>query len=197
MERRRKVTNLEQLLDRITEAARGRDRVSLGGILEVVGRRSFGPLLLFGGLVALSPVIGDTPGVPTTVGMFVLLITGQLLLGREYVWLPRWLLKRSVAQDTLCKALGWLRKPARYVDRLLRPRLTALTHTVGMYVIASVCVVIAAAMPVMEVVPFVANGAGAALTAFGLALVAHDGLLAIFAFAFTALTLGFAIQGIL
>jgi hypothetical protein len=129
--------------------------------------------------------------------MFVLLITGQLLLGREYVWLPRWLLKRSVAQDTLCKALGWLRKPARYVDRLLRPRLTALTHTVGMYVIASVCVVIAAAMPVMEVVPFVANGAGAALTAFGLALVAHDGLLAIFAFAFTALTLGFAIQGIL
>jgi hypothetical protein len=197
MGRHRKVTNLEQLLDRITEAARGRDRVSLGGILEVVGRRSFGPLLLFGGLVALSPVIGDTPGVPTTVGMFVLLITGQLLLGREYVWLPRWLLKRSVAQDTLCKALGWLRKPARYVDRLLRPRLTALTHTVGMYVIASVCVVIAAAMPVMEVVPFVANGAGAALTAFGLALVAHDGLLAIFAFAFTALTLGFAIQGIL
>ena len=197
MERRRKVTNLEQLLDRITEAARGHDRVSLGGILEVVGRRSFGPLLLFGGLVALSPVIGDTPGVPTTVGIFVLLITGQLLFGREYVWLPRWLLKRSVAQDSLCKVLGWLRKPARYVDRLLRPRLTALTHTVGMYVIASVCVVIAAAMPVMEVVPFVANGAGAALTAFGLALVAHDGLLAIFAFAFTALTLGFAIQGIL
>lgn len=197
MGRRRKVTNLEQLLDRITEAARGHDRVSLGGILEMVGRRSFGPLLLFGGLIALSPVIGDTPGVPTTVGIFVLLITGQLLFGREYVWLPRWLLKRSVARDTLCKALGWLRMPARYVDRLLRPRLTALTHTVGMYVIASVCVVIAAAMPVMEVVPFVANGAGAALTAFGLALVAHDGLLAIFAFAFTALTLGFAIQGIL
>lgn len=197
MERRRKVTNLEQLLDRITEAARGHDRVSLGGILKVIGRRSFGPLLLFAGLIALSPVIGDTPGVPTAVGIFVLLITAQLLFGRDYVWLPRWLLERSVAQDKLCKALGWLRKPARYVDRLLRPRLTALTHTAGMYVIASVCIVIAAAMPVMEVVPFVANGAGAALTAFGLALVAHDGLLAIFAFAFTALTLGFAIQGIL
>ena len=197
MARRRKVTNLEQLLDRITEAARGRHRVSLGGILEVVGRRSFGPLLLFAGLIAVSPVIGDTPGVPTAVGLFVLLVTGQLLFGREYVWLPRWLLERSVAQDKLCKALGWLRKPARFVDRLLRPRMTALTHTIGTYVIAAVCVVIAGAMPVMEVVPFVANGAGAALTAFGLALVAHDGLLAILAFGFTAITLGFVLQGIL
>ncbi|HET9665058.1 MAG TPA: exopolysaccharide biosynthesis protein [Burkholderiales bacterium] len=197
MGRRHKVTNLEQLLDRITEAVHGHERVSLGGILEVVGRRSFGPLLLFAGLIALSPIIGDTPGVPTSVGIFVLLITGQLFFGREYVWLPRWLLRRSVARDKLCKALEWLRKPARFVDRLLRPRLTALTHTIGMHVIAAVCVVIAAAMPVMEVVPFVANGAGAALTAFGLALVAHDGLLAILAFCFTALTLGFAVHGIL
>ncbi|MGQ0751395.1 MAG: exopolysaccharide biosynthesis protein, partial [Betaproteobacteria bacterium] len=67
----------------------------------------------------------------------------------------------------------------------------------GTYVIAGVCVVIAGAMPVMEVVPFVANGAGAALTAFGLALVAHDGLLAILAFGFTALTLGFVLHGLL
>lgn len=145
----------------------------------------------------VTPVIGDTPGVPTSVGIFVLLITGQLLFSREYVWLPRRLLRRSVARDKLCKALEWLRKPARFVDRLLRPRLTALTHTIGMYVIAAVCVVIAAAMPVMEVVPFVANGAGAALTAFGLALVAHDGLLAILAVCFTALTLGFGVHGIL
>lgn len=38
----------------------------------------------------------------------------------------------------------------------------------------------------MEVVPCSANLAGAALTAFGLALIAHDGLLALIAFAFTA-----------
>jgi hypothetical protein len=36
-------------------------------------------------------------------------------------------------------------------------------------------------MPVMEVIPFSASGAGAALTAFGLALIAHDGLTALFA----------------
>ena len=41
-------------------------------------------------------------------------------------------------------------------------------------------------MPVMEVVPFSANLAGIALTAFGLAVIAHDGLLALVAFAATA-----------
>jgi hypothetical protein len=197
MRRRRPVSNLEELLDRVSEAARGHDRVSIGGILQIVGRRSFGPLLLFGGLIALSPIIGDTPGVPTMVGLFVLFITVQLLFGREYLWLPRWLLKRSIARESLCKALAWLRKPARFVDRLIRPRLTALTHTIGMYMIAAVSFAIAAAMPVMEIIPFVANGAGAALTAFGLALVAHDGLLAIVAFLFTGVTFGFVIHGLL
>ena len=39
--------------------------------------------------------------------------------------------------------------------------------------------VVALAMLGMEVVPFSANLAGIALTAFGLAVVAHDGLLAL------------------
>ncbi len=52
------------------------------------------------------------------------------------------------------------------------------------------CILIAAAMPAMEFIPFSANLAGAALTAFGLSLIAHDGVLALFAFGFTALTFG-------
>lgn len=42
------------------------------------------------------------------------------------------------------------------------------------------------AMPPMELIPFSANAAGAALTLFGLALVAHDGLLAWLGLALTA-----------
>lgn len=45
-------------------------------------------------------------------------------------------------------------------------------------------------MPVMEAIPFSAGGAGAALTAFGLALIAHDGLTALFALIFTVTTGG-------
>ena len=45
-------------------------------------------------------------------------------------------------------------------------------------------------MPVMEVIPFSASGAGAALTAFGLALIARDGLMALLALIFTVATGG-------
>jgi hypothetical protein len=185
-----KLTNLEQLLDRIDDAARDRKRVSLGAVLELVGRRSFGPLLLVAGVVALAPVIGDIPGVPTIIGTLVFLITIQLLFGREYFWLPGWVLKRSVSSDKLRKALKWLRSPARFVDRLLRPRLTFFTKGAVIYVIAMLCIIIAVSMPAMELVPFLANLAGAAFTAFGLSLIAHDGLLALIAFGFTAISVG-------
>ena len=145
----------------------------------------------------LAPIIGDIPGVPVMMGVMVVLTAGQLLFHREHLWLPRWLLKRSVAQDKLDKALGWMRPPARFVDRLLRQRLTMFTEGTGVYIIAIVCIVIAAATPVMEAVPFSANGAGAALTAFALSLIAHDGLLALLAFLFTAGTLGLVIYNLL
>lgn len=56
--------------------------------------------------------------------------------------------------------------------------------------IASIALLIGLAQPFMELVPFSANGAGAALTAFGLALIARDGVVALVAMAFTMLTGG-------
>ena len=164
------LTNLEQLLGRIGETAQGSDQVSLGAILEVVGRRSFGPLLLLAGIVTLAPIIGDIPGVPTIIGIIVFLIAIQLLFQGENLWLPHFLLKRSVAREKLRKTLERLQRPARFIDRLLRSRLTMLTEGAMIYVIATVCLGIAATMPMLELVSFSANLAGAALTAFGLCI---------------------------
>ncbi len=191
------LTNLEQLLDRVCESTKEGDRVSLDRIMDWVGRRSFGPLLLVAGLVTVLPIIGDIPGVPTIMGVFVVLIAGQLLLRRDHIWLPQWMLERSVSRDKLRTGLEWMRSPAQFIDRFLRPRLTVFTHHAATYVIAVACIVIAAAMPLMEVIPFSANLAGAALTAFGLSLIAHDGLLALCAFAFTLLTCGVVVYNIL
>jgi len=190
VEQNQELTDLEQLLDLIEVAAHERERISLDAILDAVGRRSFGPLLLVAGLATLAPIIGDIPGVPTLMAVLVLLTAGQLLFRREHIWLPHWLLNRSVAHDKLCKALDWLRPPARFLDRWLRPRLTVLTRGVGLSVIAVACLLVALAMPAMEMVPFSANGAGAALTAFGLALISRDGLLALFALTVMAGTFG-------
>lgn len=154
-------------------------------MMEAVGRSSFGALLLLGGLVTLSP-LDVIPGIPTLIALAVLVVCVQLLAGRRRFWLPAWVLKRSITHRRFSRALSWLKGPARFADRLVRPRLTALTTDAAVKVIAVGCILVALAMPFMELVPFSANLAGVALTAFGLAIIAHDGLLALVAFAATA-----------
>ncbi len=176
--------NLEHILEVLGEAAEGHDRVTVRTMCKAIGARSFGPLLLLVGLIALSPLIA-IPTIPTIVAMTVLLIVGQLLFRRKHFWLPDWLLRRSISSQRFKKALKFLHKPARFIDRFLRPRLTKLTRGAGAYGVAIACVIVACMMPIMEIVPFAAHSAGAALTAFALALMAQDGLLALIALGFT------------
>jgi hypothetical protein len=190
------IDNLEELLEQIEKAKKEGDPVSLESIVNAVGRRSFGPLLLMAGVILASPLSG-IPGMPTAMSLLVLLIAVQMLWGREGFWLPRWLLNRSVQRGKVEKALGWLRPPARFIDRWLRPRLTALVQRAGAYVVAGVCILIAAGMPAMELVPFSATVAGVALAVFGLALVARDGVLALIGYGFAAATAGLAVYKLL
>lgn len=178
------ITTLQQLVERLDKAATG-ERVTVECMMEAVGRSSFGALLLLGGLVTLSP-LDIVPGIPTIIALAVLIVCVQLLAGRRHFWLPAWVLRRSISTRRFRQALRWLQKPARFGDRLVRQRLTALTTDAALKVVALGCIVVAMAMPIMEVVPFSANLAGVALTAFGLAVIAHDGVLALIAFAATA-----------
>lgn len=182
---------LEDHLDRIGETADGRsDRISLEAIVEAMESASFGSLLLIAGLVTLAPIVGDIPGVPTIMGIFVILASSQLLLGRDTMWLPRWLRERAVKASTVEKVLGWLRPVARVIDRVLRPRLDVFVQGVARYVIAILTLLVGAVMPGMEFIPFSANLAGVVLTTFGLALVMRDGLLVLLTLGLIAATVG-------
>jgi hypothetical protein len=102
-----------------------------------------------------------------------------------------------VPQEKLCKVIGWLRPVARVLDKLSRPRLSAVTRGAGQYAVAIACIAVALAMPPMEFIPFSANGAGIALTLFGLALVAQDGLLAVIGLLITVATFSAIAYGML
>ncbi len=184
------LTSLEQFLDRLDEAVGGGRRVTLHAVVKAAGRRSFAPLLLLAGLIALSPLAG-IPGVPTTVAVLVVLTAGQSLFRRRYVWLPRWLMNRSVSREHFDQVVRVMRRPAQGIDHVTRPRLTVLTYHAGLYVITVICIVIAAALPPMEVIPFTAHVAGAALTAFAVALITHDGLVALLALLLTGVAFAF------
>ncbi|MFO8141808.1 MAG: exopolysaccharide biosynthesis protein [Marinobacter sp.] len=183
--------SLTELLDRLRARTEGKKNVSVGEILSAVGERSFGPLVLVAGVITLTPLIGDIPGVPTLLGLMVLLTLGQLVFHRNTVWIPSRLSRRTVTRENLVKGLAWMDKPARFVDRWTQQRLIWLVTGPGQYLMAMICMMVAAALPLMEVIPFSANGGGLALAAFGLAIVARDGLLALLAMLATGSTAWF------
>jgi hypothetical protein len=187
---------LAEVVDQIITAGNRQDAVTVADILDSVGQRSFGPVLLVPGLIVLSPISG-IPGVPTLGGIAVLLVAVQLLIGRECFWVPEFIMRRSVTRERLNSAGKLLMPMARFVDKLVKPRLAFLTRRPFNYVIAATCVVIALVMPPLEAIPFANVVTAAAITAFGLALVAYDGALVLLAFALTAASFYFLVSNLL
>jgi hypothetical protein len=133
--------------------------------------------LLTLGIIALSP-IGDIPGAPTVMSGFIVLIAGQLAAGRESFWLPQFLLRRSLEAASLRKTVRLMRPVRRFLGRIICLRFAFLTRGAfaranggGAQCSRSCC------RP-SKSSPFGAIGPSSAITAFGLALVAHHGLLA-------------------
>lgn len=189
------VKNLEELLDQLERAA-GTDysRITVEEIISAVGTRSFAPLLLLVGVLIASPLSG-IPLFPTLSAIIVALVSAQMLAGRKHFWLPPWLLHRTVPRERMRAATRWLRPTARFIDRLLKPRLALLVTGPATVVIAIFCLIIATGMPLLELVPFSSSLAGTALGVFGLSLVSRDGLLALIAYITAAATLWLAIYG--
>ncbi len=189
--------SLNQLLDHINRSAShggGEDRkVSLGDVLQAVGRHSFAPLLMIAGLVMFAPGPADIPGVPVVIGLFVILVSVQLVIRREHIWVPQWMERRKLKPQTIRTMTGWLRRPAGWIDRVTKARWTWLIDRAGVTIIAVACILIAIATPVLEFVPFSANLAGAAITTFSLALLTRDGLLAALAMLFSVAAEGVVI----
>lgn len=182
--------DLSDLLDELDQCAkRAGGKVSVEEVHEAIGARSFGPLLLVTGLLGMTPV-SAVPGAPTVLALITILVAGQLLLGRKSFWLPRPILKLAVAPEKVRKTVKVSRKPARFVDRLLRPRLTMFTGGVADRLVALVCVAVALVVPPLELLPLAAFIPALATATFGLGLVARDGLLILIALALSASALG-------
>jgi hypothetical protein len=173
------IDSLQQLIKRIHCIDGDHDPVDLEAVLLQVGRRSFGTILLFAGIVVLVPLIGDIPGVPTLAAVLVAITAIQLLADRQHFWLPDFLLRRSISRARLEKTLNFVHGPARFMDRFTRRRLEFLVGKTNTRVVGAATLGVALVMPLLELIPFSANLAGIALCAFGVALIARDGLFAL------------------
>lgn len=164
----------EHVFDDISALGEEGQRVSLADMRDAVGQRGYGPFLFVPAILEVSP-IGGIPGIPTLLGVIVAIFALQMLAGRKHFWIPEFLGKRSVDGHKLQKAVDKMRPVLRFLDRIIRPRLSWLTRRPFLQLIAVLCVLCAAMAPPLELVPFASSLPFGAIALFGLGLTAHDG----------------------
>jgi hypothetical protein len=175
---------LSEVLDRLEESVEGKT-VAVGKIVERLGRHSFAALMLVFALISTSPA-SAIPGVTAVVAAIVLLLVVQMVAGRECVWLPAFVTRRELAADKLCKGIGWLRRPVRFVERFLRPRLGFLYERPWLYLPLLLILGLTLVMPFMEAIPTSGSLASAVIALFAAGLLTRDGVLGLLSLALLA-----------
>jgi hypothetical protein len=180
--------DLETLLKTLAQRAVKDQSFTVGQLLQSLGRRSFAPVLLITACIGFTP-FGAIPGMPTLLAIVIILMTSQIILGRRHIWLPEFIRKKYLSRRAVLGTVKILKKPARFLDRIVHPRLTFLTEKPFSIFLAAACLVLALAVPPLEFVPLIDMPLWAAILALSFALATHDGIVAIIAFAVTIFSL--------
>jgi hypothetical protein len=170
--------NLNDVLDDIAYKAsndKTPDSLTLGEVLDSVGRRTYGPLLLVIGLIAVSPLTA-LPGTTWFVAVLTLLVAGQMALGMKRIWLPRQARDMSLPRESVVGAVEKSRGVAKGVDTLLKPRLTFLSKPPFVNLVALLLIGAALITFPLGLVPLLPVIPGLAVVFFGLGMTARDGL---------------------
>lgn len=147
----------------------GPDGLTIREIVDRMDERAFGLLILILAIPCLVPAV---QGVPQIVAVPLLLLAGQVLLGRSEPWLPETVLKRRIAKPWLDRMSDFASRRMGWFERLSRPRLRVLATGFGeklaavMIVLGVICIL----PPVTNTVPSL----GISLLAMG--LIQRDGL---------------------
>lgn len=170
---------LTSLLDRLVQRT-GEEKVSAKDLVDTIGHRAFPALILVPALVITSPASG-IPGLSALGGVTIAIVASQYVWGRKSVWLPKFILKRTLPSSRLNQAIGFLRPPSGWIDRILRSRLTFLADKPFSQVLAIVITLLGLIMPLLEFVPFSSSIVAAVISIFSLALLFRDGVLTLWA----------------
>ncbi|QDH73956.1 exopolysaccharide biosynthesis protein [Brevundimonas sp. M20] len=163
--------------------AKNDPKLYIGELINAFGERGFGATLLFFGL--LNMVFGAVPGTTTVLGAPMLLIGVQLVTRRDQLWMPRWLLARSIERATYREAVAKVLSPLRKVERLARPRLEVMTNELSEILIGVAIVLIAAVL--MLPIPGGNFVPSFIMSMFGFGLLQRDGLAVLVGWAAVAL----------
>lgn len=116
---------LSTVLIELKAALKG-ERISIADLLEILHERGFGMALLLFSLPLCIPV-PKPPGLSTLFGLPLFFLAFQQMIGRHTLWMPEFILKRSLSRDKMEKIIDICLPAITKMEVLIRPRLEWVT----------------------------------------------------------------------
>lgn len=148
------------------------DSVSMAEVAAALGDRGHAAALLLFTLPGLVPL----PGVPAGMlfGTVIILMSMQMMAGREALWLPGWLGRRRIGRGLLLACLDGARKPLARLEQWMRPRWPGLA---GAHMLRPLSpLVFFMGLLIALPIPFGNVAPGFALIAVSLGVLTRDGV---------------------
>ncbi|MBD3625216.1 MAG: exopolysaccharide biosynthesis protein [Rhodobacteraceae bacterium] len=166
-----------RIIDELDDVVRTGD-LRLRDLVEGFGRSSFLPVMVVPALLVVSPLSG-IPLFSSACGLTIVFVAAQMLWpGRDHLWLPDFLMDRTINGEKARKAMPKIRKAASWLDRCATGHGWRLMRRPVRLLLEALCLLCGAAMPFLEVVPFSSSILGFAVLMFSTALLTRDALFA-------------------
>ena len=162
----------EELADLRHRSALG--ALTLREVIYTLGGRAYTLLVLLLALPFITPI--PLPGLSTPFGLAIALIALRLTLGQR-PWLPMKLQRKVLPPGFFGKLFTVAEKTIRIIEKLIRPRLTFLTDTLGLVQLHAVLMLTAALVLVLPIpIPFTNSFPAWAILLVAAGLLERDGL---------------------
>ena len=165
---------LTAIVDHVVEATH-KEQVDINDLVQAIGHASFTPVLLLPAIAVATPLSG-IPLFSTLMGSLIFLVALQILLRRDHLWLPQWLLRRKTNSARVRSVFQRLRPVLGWLDAHTYARLTAFGHRPLIFIPQILCVLSGLVMPFLEFVPFSSSLVGGAVALLAFGMLARDGL---------------------
>ncbi|MFG1479595.1 exopolysaccharide biosynthesis protein [Xanthobacter sp. V4C-4] len=179
-----------ELLAAVLSAQEG-EKVAIGDLINALRNRAFGILFLIFGIPNCIPM---PPGVPVICGIILGLIGLQMAMGRQELWLPERIARRTFSRAMLETIVARSRPYIEKFERLSRPRYEQFAGPTARRIVGATVVLLG--FTLLLPIPFLGNlPPGFAVCVFGLGLVERDGLVILAGFGATLV--GLLITGLM
>ncbi|RJE79387.1 exopolysaccharide biosynthesis protein [Paracoccus sp. JM45] len=166
--------SITDLIDRVSTASDG-DQTSVAQIVSALGATSFLPNMMIPALAVVSPLSG-VPLFSSICGLTIALVASQMLFQRDHIWLPNFVMRKHLQTRRVQTATDWMRKPAGFLDRITKERLSLLVRRPFLWITQAICLICGLVMPFLELVPFTSSLMGVVVCLFAFGMLARDGL---------------------